>query len=58
LVASKVVDIAQLYKCHTNSVGIRRAGVQIGAAAYIHRFGSRLNTHSRFDVCAVDGISR
>jgi hypothetical protein len=30
--------------------------LQIGAVAFIHRFGSSLNEHVHFHVCAVDGV--
>ena len=33
-----------------------KANLHIGAVAFIHRFGSRLNEHVHFHVCAVDGV--
>jgi Putative transposase len=33
-----------------------KAAVHIGAIAFIHRFGSSLNEHVHFHVCAVDGV--
>jgi hypothetical protein len=30
--------------------------LRIGAVAFIHRFGSSLNTHVHFHVCVVDGV--
>ena len=33
-----------------------RASPHIGAVAFIHRFGSSLNEHMHFHVCAVDGV--
>jgi Putative transposase/Transposase zinc-binding domain len=30
--------------------------LQIGAVAFIHRFGSTLNEHIHFHICAVDGV--
>ncbi|NBX33677.1 MAG: hypothetical protein EBR07_13305, partial [Planctomycetes bacterium] len=33
-----------------------KASVQIGAVAFIHRFGSSLNTHVHFHICAIDGV--
>jgi hypothetical protein len=33
-----------------------KAVLQIGAIAFIHRFGSSLNEHMNFHVCAVDGV--
>jgi len=35
---------------------VERAALHIGAAAFIHRFGSSLNGHVHFHVCAVDGV--
>lgn len=32
------------------------ADTPMGAVAFIHRFGSSLNTHVHFDVCVVDGV--
>ncbi len=34
---------------------MNRAALHIGAIAFIHRFGSSLNGHVHFHVCAVDG---
>ena len=33
-----------------------KASVHIGAVAFIHRFGSSLNTHVHFHICAIDGV--
>lgn len=33
-----------------------KAALHIGAVAFIHRFGSSLNGHVHFHVCAVDGV--
>ena len=33
-----------------------KAGLHIGAIAFIHRFGSSLNEHVHFHVCVVDGV--
>ena len=35
---------------------VDKAALQIGAIAFIHRFGSSLNGHVHFHVCAVDGV--
>ena len=35
---------------------VYRAALHIGAVAFIHRFGSSLNGHVHFHVCAVDGV--
>ena len=32
------------------------ASLHLGALAFIHRFGSSLNTHVHFHVCVVDGV--
>jgi len=33
-----------------------KAHLRIGAVAFIHRFGSSLNTHVHFHVCVIDGV--
>ena len=33
-----------------------KAALRIGAVAFIHRFGSSLNTHVHFHCCVVDGV--
>jgi hypothetical protein len=35
---------------------VSKAALHIGAIAFIHRFGSSLNGHVHFHVCAVDGV--
>ena len=35
---------------------VDKATLHIGAVAFIHRFGSSLNEHVHFHVCAVDGV--
>ena len=35
---------------------VDKAALNIGAVAFIHRFGSSLNEHVHFHVCAVDGV--
>ena len=35
---------------------VNKAAQHIGAVAFIHRFGSCLNGHVHFHVCAVDGV--
>ncbi len=32
------------------------ASLHLGAVAFIHRFGSSLNTHVHFHVCVIDGV--
>lgn len=49
--------IAQILQA--NSPGAQtsnKAALHIGAVAFIHRFGSSLNEHVDFHVCAVDGV--
>ena len=38
------------------AASVDRAALHIGAAAFIHRFGSSLNEHVHFHVCVVDGV--
>jgi hypothetical protein len=35
---------------------VDRAALQMGAVAFIHRFGSSLNQHVHFHVCVADGV--
>ena len=35
---------------------VDKAALHIGAVAFIHRFGSSLNGHVHFHVCALDGV--
>ena len=35
---------------------VDKVALHIGAVAFIHRFGSRLNGHVHFHVCVVDGV--
>jgi hypothetical protein len=49
--------IAQTLQTHSpGAAHVDRAALHIGAAAFIHRFGSSLNGHVHFYVCAVDGV--
>jgi hypothetical protein len=38
------------------ATNVDKAALHIGAVAFIHRFGSSLNEHVHFHVCAVDGV--
>lgn len=38
------------------AASVDKAALHIGAVAFIHRFGSSLNEHVHFHVCAVDGV--
>ncbi len=49
--------IAQTLQTHSpGAVNVDKATLHIGAVAFIHRFGSSLNEHVHFHVCAVDGV--
>ena len=49
--------IAQTLQTHSpGAVKVDKATLHIGAVAFIHRFGSSLNEHVHFHVCAVDGV--
>ena len=49
--------ITQTLQTHSpGPAHVDRAALHIGAIAFIHRFGSSLNGHVHFHVCAVDGV--
>ena len=49
--------IAQSLQTHSpGEANVDKAALHIGAVAFIHRFGSSLNGHVHFHVCAVDGV--
>ena len=49
--------IAQSLQDHcAGAARVNKAAQHIGAVAFIHRFGSSLNGHVHFHVCAVDGV--
>jgi len=49
--------IAQTLQTHSpGAAHVDSARLHIGAVAFIHRFGSSLNEHVHFHVCAVDGV--
>lgn len=49
--------IAQTLQTHSpGAAHMDKAGLHIGAVAFIHRFGSSLNEHVHFHVCVVDGV--
>ena len=49
--------IAQSLQTHSpGAAHMDKAGLHIGAIAFIHRFGSSLNEHVHFHVCVVDGV--
>jgi len=51
--------IAQSLQTHCRGAAqADRVHLHIGAVAFIHRFGSSLNEHVHFHVCAVDGRTR
>ncbi len=45
-----------LHRQCSGAAKLDKAAVHIGAVAFIHRFGSGLNTHVHFHVCAIDGV--
>ena len=49
--------IAQTLQSNSpGAANVDKAALHIGAVAFIHRFGSSLNEHVHFHVCAVDGV--
>jgi hypothetical protein len=49
--------IAQSLQDHcAGAAHVDKTAVQIGAIAFIHRFGSSLNDHVHFRVCVIDGV--
>jgi diadenosine tetraphosphate (Ap4A) HIT family hydrolase len=49
--------IAQTLQANSpGAANVDKAALHIGAVAFIHRFGSSLNEHVHFHVCAVDGV--
>ena len=51
----RVIEQCLLRHC-PGAAKLDKASVHIGAVAFIHRFGSSLNNHVHFHVCAVDGV--
>ncbi|CAN5689765.1 IS91-like element ISVsa3 family transposase [soil metagenome] len=47
---------SHLHRHCPSAAQIDAHAVRIGAVAFIHRFGSSLNTHVHFHVCVVDGV--
>ena len=49
--------IAQALQANSpGAANVDKAALHIGAVAFIHRFGSSLNEHVHFHICAVDGV--
>ena len=49
--------IAQTLQANSpGAAQVDKTTLHIGAVAFIHRFGSSLNEHVHFHVCAVDGV--
>ena len=49
--------IVQTLQTHSpGAAQVEKAALHIGAVAFIHRFGSSLNGHVHFHVCALDGV--
>ena len=51
----RVIEQCLLRQC-PGVAKLDKASVHIGAVAFIHRFGSSLNTHVHFHICAIDGV--
>ena len=51
----RVIEQCLLRHC-PGAAKLDKASVHIGAVAFIHRFGSSLNTHVHFHICAIDGV--
>ena len=45
-----------LHRQCSGAAKLDKAAVHIGAVAFIHRFGSSLNTHVHLHICALDGV--
>jgi hypothetical protein len=45
-----------LHQHCASAAGIDKCAVHIGACAFIHRFGSSLNTPVHFHICVIDGV--
>jgi hypothetical protein len=50
------VILASLQAHCPSATAVDRRLVQLAACAFIHRFGSSLNTHVHFHLCVVDGV--
>ena len=51
----RVIHTNQHQHC-ASAAGIDKRASHIGACAFIHRFGSSLNTHVHFHICVIDGV--
>lgn len=47
---------ASLHQHCASAVGIDKRDGHIGACAFIHRFGSSLNTHVHFHICVIECV--
>ena len=47
---------SNLHQHCASATGIDKRDVHSGACAFIHRFGSSLNTHVHFHICVIDGV--
>ncbi len=54
--ASSATSRPILLRCLKQQAKLDKASVHIGAFAFIHRFGSSLNTHVHVHICAIDGV--
>lgn len=50
------VILASLQAHCPSATALDRKRLQLAACAFIHRFGSSLNTHVHFHICVVDGV--
>jgi hypothetical protein len=50
------VILASLHAHCPSATAVDRKRLQLAACAFIHRFGSSLNTHVHFHICVVDGV--
>jgi hypothetical protein len=51
----RVIQNSLITRC-PGAATVDAAALRIGAVAFIHRFGSSLNTHVHFHVCVIDGV--
>ena len=51
----RVIQNSLITRC-LGAATVDTAAFRIGAVAFIHRFGSSLNTHVHFHVCFIDGV--
>jgi hypothetical protein len=52
----RVVAVVPFPANSPGAANVDKAALHIGAIAFIHSFGSSLNEHVHFHICAVDGV--